>query len=154
MLVSATATAFCWWEISDEKDLATAEEQEQDNSSNNAKDQFFHLPKHDGRTNDFHCKECSENAGNDRCFAIGFSVQFMAIAKFSNMSFSSERLLGIRNQPHRSDVSLPCAYPRATALPTCLNIPIQLNMAHFPFPALALIALGLSSANNTDCERR
>ena len=74
-------------------------------------------------------------------FNCWFFFSLHSCCKVSNMSLSTGRLPGVRNQPHRSDVSLPCAYPRATALPTCLNIPIQLNMAHFPFPALAPVAL-------------
>ena len=47
-----------------------------------------------------------------------------------------------------------CAYLRAAAALICLDIPIQRNMAHFPFLALALVIPDLSSANDTDCERR
>jgi hypothetical protein len=35
---------------------------------------------HDGRTNAWHCKECNEDAENERCFAVVFSVLFMVVA--------------------------------------------------------------------------
>ena len=50
----------------------------------------------------------------------------------------SSKLDGARfAQCLRSNVFLPCAYHRTTAVLTCLHIPMQLNIAYFLFPVLA-----------------
>ena len=52
------------------------------------------------------------------------------------------------------DDRLPCAYLWATAMHTCLHIPMQLNSTHFPFSALAPSLTGLSFSDVQGCERR
>ena len=52
------------------------------------------------------------------------------------------------------DDRLPCAYLWATAMHTCLHIPMQLNSTRFPFSALAPSLTGLSFSDVQGCERR
>ena len=56
--------------------------------------------------------------------------------------------------PVRIDDRLPCAYLWATAMHTCLHIPMQLNSTRFLFPALAPSLTGLSFSDVQGCERR
>lgn len=53
----------------------------------------FHLPKHDEKTNAFHCKDCNEDADDDRYLVVCFSFQFMVVAEFRTCPF---RLDGFR----------------------------------------------------------
>ena len=67
----------------------------QSTANNIAKESPLHLPEHNGRTKAFLCKECNEDAENERCFEIGFSVNLMAVEKFRTCPF---RLDGIRKE--------------------------------------------------------
>ena len=49
----------------------------QNTANNSTKERPLHLPKHNGRTNAFLCKKCNEDAEDERCFAVVFSVLFM-----------------------------------------------------------------------------
>ena len=51
------------------------------------------------------------------------------------------------------EIALTRAYREAAAMLTCLYIPIQLNIAHFLFPAFARNAPALP-VRQSDCERR
>jgi len=69
----------------------------------------------------------------------------------------SSKLDGARfAQCLRSNVFLPCAYHRTTAVLTCLHIPMQLNIAYFPFPVLAplLPAAPLPPARVVNADKR
>lgn len=85
---------------------------------------------------------------------IGFSFVFFEPCPFRVAGF-----VRVRSCPFFVCVgatsSLPCAYLWATAMLTCLYIPIQLNIARFSFPALApVVSLGASSSTVAGCERR
>ena len=81
--------------------------------------------------------------------AITFSFVFVSLALFARRTFEDQE-----NAPLGTTPSLPYAYLLAAALLTCLHIPMQHNIAHFSFSALAPVVLGPSSSAVAGCERR
>lgn len=82
------------------------------------------------------------------CFPVSVSLVRFAWRAFEGQELPLQCVCGTTS-------SLPCAYLWATAMLTCLYIPIQLNIARFSFPALApVVSLGASSSTVAGCERR